>query len=110
MTPAEINLAMPRAWGDRELSRFQFRAGLFARRGFTAERAEHLADRLALRDLQGDDRRVCMECERLQADHQRFGRGCFAAQQGWFTEPTPKNLTPLLDTLQRCEHFTFQKP
>ena len=31
MTPAEINLAMPRAWGDRELSRFQFRAGLFAR-------------------------------------------------------------------------------
>lgn len=110
MTSAEINLAMPRAWGDRELSRFQFRAGLFARRGFAAERAEHLADRLALRDMQGDDRRVCMECEHLQADHPRHGRGCFAAQQGWFTEPTPKNLTPLLDTLQRCEHFTFQKP
>lgn len=108
MTSAEINLAMPRAWGDRELSRFQFRAGLFARRGFAADRAEHLADRLALRDMQDDDRRMCVECEHLQSDHPRHGRGCFAARQGWLG--IPKSLNPLLDTLQRCERFTWQKP
>lgn len=110
MTPAEINLAMPRAWGDREISRFQFRAGLFERRGLPVDRAEHLADRLALRDLQGDDRRVCMECEHLQADHPQYGRGCFAAKQGWLGAGIPKSLNPLLDTLQRCERFTWQKP
>lgn len=93
MTPAEINLAMPRAWGDRELSRFQFRAGLFARRGFAAERAEHLADRLALRDMQGDDRRVCMECANRQV------RGtCF------------KRLPVSDEQLVRCHGFEWQKP
>lgn len=110
MTPAEINLAMPRVWGDREIARFTYRSGLFQRRGMSLDRAEHLADRLALRDMTGDDRRMCVECAHLQADHERFGRGCFAAKQGWLGAGIPKSLNPLPDTLQRCPQFTFQKP
>ncbi|MBA3622893.1 MAG: hypothetical protein H0W48_00185 [Methylibium sp.] len=92
------------AWGDREFTRFFFRQALFTRRGLSAERAEQLADRLAQRDYDRDDRRLCLECAHLQ----RPGT-CFAAKQGWI-HGADKRLTPVTDILQRCGQFDFQKP
>jgi hypothetical protein len=100
------------AWGDREFARFEFRVGLFKRRGLSTGDAEALADRLARRDYQLDDRRACIECEHIQ----RNG-GCFI---GWqqrkareergtkaeFHMPT----TVMPTVLQRCPHFNFQRP
>lgn len=92
------------ALGEREIARFTFRLGLFLRRGVPAERAEHLCDRLARRDHERDDRRMCLECSHLQ----RSG-GCFAAGQGWI-HGAERRLTPVPDLLGRCEQFAFQTP
>ena len=81
-----------------------FRLELFARRGFTEAQAEALADRLAQRDYDRDDRRMCAECSNLQE------RGtCFAAAQGWIPN-TARNFSPVRTLLQRCEAFSFAKP
>lgn len=95
--------AMP-AWGDREIARFTFRVGLFQRRGLPPREAEKLADRLALRDYQRDDRRVCLECESIQ----RNGR-CFKSSHG-LMPGFSRFFEPLRTTLQRCASFTFQTP
>lgn len=91
-------------WTDREIMRFQFRAGLFERRGIAAERAEILADMLALRDQQQDDRRLCLECSGLQRDG-----GCMAARQGLIRSASTRH-QPVLDVLHRCERFEWSKP
>lgn len=103
MNQAEVNARMQR-WGDREISRFVFREALFRRRGLSSSEAETLADRLALRDQERDDRRVCDECAHLQRDG-----GCFAAAQGWM-RGVSKRHQPVRALLQRCEHFQFQRP
>lgn len=91
--------------GDREISRFTFRIGLFKRRGYEADRAERTADALRERDRLRDDRRMCIECTHLQ----RSG-GCFQAAQGKLLWPADKRLQPVTDVLQRCERFEFAKP
>ena len=89
---------------EREVGRMQFRLDLFSRRGFSTTDAETLADKLAMRDWQRDDRYCCAECAHLQE------RGtCFAAARGWIPN-TARNFTPVRTLLQRCESFTFQKP
>ncbi len=93
-----------RPWGDAEFRRFAFRFALLARRGLAQDAAEALADRLALRDQEKDDRRICWECQHLQ----RSGH-CFAASQGRIPN-TSKQLMPVKDLLQRCEAFEFQTP
>lgn len=97
--------ARRRPWGDTEFRRFAFRVGLFGRRGWTTVEAEVLADRLALRDQDGDDRRVCLECSHLQQPGT-----CFAAQQGWLLPHTSRRTTPVRDLLQRCESFGWATP
>lgn len=104
MAQSEINARMTTRWGDREIGRFSFRAGLFQRRGLPEAAAEFLADRLALRDQERDDRRICMECQHLQ----KTG-GCFAAQQGWLLHTSTRH-APVRDILQRCEAFAFVTP
>lgn len=101
--PAEPPLYMP-AWGDAQIKRFVFREALFRRRGLSAQAAEQLGDRLATRDYQRDDRRVCLECESLQR-----GGKCFQVQQGNMPNVSPKH-EPVADLLQRCDFFSFQKP
>ena len=54
------------AWDGAEIDRTVARIHLFVRRGIGTDHAEHLAERLLLRDREGDDRRVCPEC--------RYGR------------------------------------
>ena len=100
---AAINAAML-PWNDVEIRRFKARVGLFTRRGQHPIRAEFLADRLALRDQQRDDRRCCIECAHLD----QRGR-CFAAAQGWLKNTSTRH-EPVVDILQRCERFTWQKP
>lgn len=108
MTPSEIN-ARIQPFTAREIGRYLFRVGLFTRRGRTVEVAEAMADRLALRDQERDDRRICLECSNLTKPQRAWDSwGCFAAQQGWI--PGGKGMRPLLDTLQRCEQFEWQKP
>jgi hypothetical protein len=88
----------------KEQTRYDYRVGLFGRRGWTADRARLFAGQLRTRDAERDDRRACIECAHLQ----RQGT-CFQAQQCRFTNAR-RDMTPVQDQLQRCEFFTFQKP
>lgn len=48
-----------------ELDTFTARVALFHDRGLRLVNAEALADRLVIRDRDGDDRRLCLECTHL---------------------------------------------
>lgn len=76
-----------------ELKRFDYRAGLFQRRGFDFSEAAHLAHELYERDADKDDRRMCIEC-------QHFQRSRTCARRGLF----------LISTPQRCPLFAWQTP
>ena len=103
MNQGEINAALV-ALSDREIGRFLYRVALFQRRGCSEARAEAFADRLALRDQQRDDRRMCIECSHLQQ------RGtCFAAASGAM-RGVARRLEPVKLVLQRCPNFSWQKP
>jgi hypothetical protein len=93
MSQAEVNERMLKRWGDKEIARFQFRVGLFRRRGVRGQLATVWADRLALRDFERDDRYLCLECEHLR--------------------PETKCRSQLPATrfmLMRCEGFSFSLP
>lgn len=92
MQQAAINERML-PWGDAEFRRFDFRAALFQRRGMTEAEAQFLADRLALRDQERDDRRVCVECKHVRAQLR-----CIHSH------------AVLTDVLQRCPDFAFEAP
>lgn len=89
---------------DRQIGHMQFRLDLLQRRGFTEAEAEALTDRLAQRDHDRDDRRMCAECSHLQ----ELGT-CFAAARGWIPN-TARKFTPVRTLLQRCDAFNFAKP
>lgn len=89
----------------RELSRFEFRMGLFRRRGCTPDEVDQLADRCLVRDRDRDTRHFCLECAHLQQD-----RGCFAARQGWFGRGVPRRMEPVRNELARCDFFEWSKP
>lgn len=80
-------------WGDKMIARFRFRAALFARRGMTEDRAEAWADRLAARDADLDERRICFECDSWQRSH-----------------TCAKRLPTSPWQLVRCGGFEFVKP
>lgn len=92
------------AWGEAQIRRYVFREALFRRRGVPADVAERLGDRLATRDHERDDRRVCLECSNLQR-----GGKCFAVQQGHMKDVSLKH-EPVTNILQRCDHFSWQTP
>jgi hypothetical protein len=89
---------------ERIAARAAFRKALFARRGAPPGQLDGLVERLAVRDADRDDRRMCIECA-----HAQRNSGCFLAAQGrlpgvsrWY------RVIPLL--LQRCAHFVWQQP
>ena len=92
------------AWSDAQIKRFNFRHGLFQRRGLAPAVAEALADKLATRDHERDDRRMCLECRHIQ----RSGV-CFVASQGRLKYATRQH-APVRDILFRCDGFDFQTP
>jgi hypothetical protein len=86
------SMARP-ALNDRQISRMVFRIGLLQRRGMPENAAERWADRLHDRDMDGDDRRICLECANFTRS-----RTCF------------RRLPTSPDQLARCPGFEWQKP
>ena len=80
-------------WGDRQIARFLFRMALFQRRGMAEDKAEAWADRLAARDSDLDDRRICLECANFQRS-----RTC------------AKRLPTSPEQLMRCHGFEWVTP
>jgi len=103
LTKAEGDAAHAEPWDDAACARFAARVGLFLRRGIDATDADDLAERLHLRDVQGDDRGMCLECSRLD----RRGR-CLAAAAGEVLG-VGKLLEPVQTILLRCEAFELHK-
>lgn len=68
-TLAQADAAHAETWDDAAIARFQARLQRLARLDFAAADAEDLAERLHLRDVEGDDRTLCVECS-----HYRPGR------------------------------------
>ena len=87
-------------WGEPEIQAFVARVALFIRRGVTATDADELAEALTLRDRDGDDRGLCIECRHLDRD----GR-CAMARAGQL-HGVDRRFEPLRTVLQRCEGFT----
>lgn len=62
MTVAQAEAAHRPAWSEPEIQTFVARVALFMRRGTSATNADDLAERLTLRDREGDTRASCAEC------------------------------------------------
>jgi hypothetical protein len=103
LTKAQGDAAHAESWDDMACARFVARVALFMRRGINATDADDLAERLHLRDVQGDDRATCLECERLDAR----GR-CLAAAAGEVLG-VDRRLEPVATILLRCEAFEPRK-
>ena len=87
-------------WDDAEIEVFLVREARFTRLGRTVD-AEHLAERLTLRDREQDDRRLCLECAALATN-----RRCELAAQGRLAG-ADRRLEPVPTILQRCPGFTL---
>lgn len=100
MTPEQGDECHAGGWDDAEIDAFTARQARFTRMGRVAD-ADHLAERLTLRDRQHDDRRLCLECAAL-ADNRR----CLVAARGRLAG-ADRRLEPLPTILQRCPGFTL---
>ena len=88
-------------WDDAEIAAFTVRAERFAMLGRAD--GDDLAERLTLRDRDGDDRRLCLECTWLGDT----GR-CLAAAAGRIPG-ADRRLEPEQTILQRCGAFGLRK-
>ena len=79
---------------DRQQARYAFRMQLLTKHEFAAADAKRWAERLAARDADLDDRRLCIECSNLSA-------------HGWKCK---RNGAVLKDVLQRCHSFVWNTP
>lgn len=80
-----------------EVDHFTGRLARFTSQGLPPPEAEALADQLVIRDREGDDRRLCLECVHLS------GRRCGAWQRAAVGGPVLP--ASLLTLLQRCAAF-----
>ncbi len=87
------------AMNGRELDTMMARQALFMERGAGPQDAERLADELALRDRDGDDRRLCLECRHLRGD------GPYRCGNAGAASLHPDLPRDLVLTLQRCHGF-----
>ena len=76
---------------------------VFLRRGIGADDADDLAERLTLRDREGDDQRICIECSQLSDK----GR-CIAAATGRLAGADTR-LEPVQTILHGCDAFELRK-
>ena len=91
LTKAEGDRSRAEPWDDAAIARFVARVGLMMRRGFDATDADDLAERLHLRDVQGDDRACCVECR-----HYRPGRCGNPMAAGLLSPDVGRNLAVML--------------
>ena len=90
------------AMNSAEIDAFTQRLHQFTRRGLQLPEAETLADSLATRDRESDDRRLCLECLHLKAG--AGGRGCNQWKgAGLGAAGLPADL---VRQLQQCDSFT----
>ena len=88
------------AMNTAEIDTFTARLASFTNKGLSLADAERTADRLVIRDREGDDRRLCLECSHLQG-HGRRRCGNWQA-----ADVAREALAPELVTmLQRCSGF-----
>lgn len=108
---AEATPANPDRWcwpnstplSTEEIDTFTARLALFTDKGEDLQDAERLADKLVVRDREGDDRRACLECAHLHgAGRWRCGN---AHRAGIGTDRPPADLVKLL---QRCDGFNLK--
>lgn len=88
------------AMNETEIDTLMTRLALFTGKGATVQDAEKQADRLMMRDREGDDRRLCLECAHLHGVgpwHCGNWRQSGMAQGG-----TPRDTVALL---QRCRGY-----
>lgn len=100
LTPEQGDDCHAGGWDDAEIDAFTAREARFTRMGRVAD-AEHLAERLTLRDRQHDDRRMCLECRAL-ADHGHCLEAAYGRLPG-----SSRRLEPVPTILQRCEGFAL---
>jgi hypothetical protein len=87
LTTTQAETAHREPWGDAVIDRFQRRLTLLLQRGLGATDADDLAERLHLRDVERDDRRMCFECSKCRTNRCGVGELFLGAQ------------------LQRCPQF-----
>lgn len=83
-----------------ELVTFTARLSRFTEKGLSHDDAERLADALVIRDRDGDDRRLCLECAHLQGvRHRRCGN--------WLLASVSRERLgfDLVQLMQRCAGF-----
>jgi hypothetical protein len=80
-----------------EIEVFKRRMVRFIDRGMSREEASRMADKLVLRDREGDDRRLCLECDHLR------GGFCRNYREADIGEYLPRDFVTLS---QRCAGFT----
>lgn len=85
---------------DAAKARFLDRRDRLLAWGYGVEEAESIALRLARRDAEQDDRRLCIECRHLE----RGGR-CACARAGRLLPECGRNFEPPRTLLQRCPQF-----
>ncbi len=62
LSPQQASDCHAGGWDDAEIQSFTTRVLTFVRHGVAVAAADNLAERLTLRDREGDDRRTCAEC------------------------------------------------
>lgn len=89
------------AMNGQEIDTFKARLARFTDKGGSLTDAERLADKLTIRDREGDNRRLCLECAHLHG----AGRWhCGNWQQAEIGGPAMQGALVLM--LQRCNGFT----
>lgn len=98
--PERWNWPHSEAMNEVEINTFTERLARFTDKRASLEVAERLADKLVIRDREGDDRRLCLECVYLQSNgHWR----CFNSR---VADVAPEGLaSELVFSLQRCCGF-----
>ena len=88
------------AMNGQEIDTFTARMARFTTYGLSLADAERTADKLVIRDREGDDRRLCLECSHLQ------GHGRRRCSNWQVADVAREALAPELVTmLQRCGGF-----
>jgi hypothetical protein len=85
------------AMNTGEIRVFQGRLVRFTAWGLSHEEANRLADKLIARDREGDDRRLCLECDHLR------GVFCRNYREAHVGDHLPRDL---VKQLQRCPGFS----
>ena len=91
------------AMNGQEISTFTGRLSWVTRKGMCLEDAESLADRLVIRDREGDDRRACLECAYFEGFAGCRCLNCSAAKV-----PSTQLADDFVVQLRRCPGFAQQ--